>query len=141
VEGAVELLESYRGRRLLFVASGTPETELRDVVHAQGLSGYFDGVFGSPTSKPDICAAILERWGLHRAEVVMVGDSPLDLEAARATGIGFVGREAESPGAFQGLGVPVVADLHGLRAMMEDRALVMNPGAASAANVATGLDG
>jgi phosphoglycolate phosphatase-like HAD superfamily hydrolase len=136
VDGAEELLEAYSGRRLLFVASGTPQDELRDVVEAQGLSGYFDGVFGSPTSKPDICARILERWGLGREEVVMVGDSPLDLEAARATGIGFIGRETASPGVFQSRGVPVVADLRGLRAMLEDWAAVASPVAPSAAGVA-----
>lgn len=133
VEGAVELLEAYRGRCLMFVASGTPEEELRDVVQAQGLAEYFDGVFGSPATKPDICRAILDRWAVDPAEAVMIGDSPLDLEAARAVGIDFLGRAHPAPGVFEGRDVPVVRDLREVRGLLDDRVLSARPGATAGA--------
>ncbi len=133
VEGAVDLLEAYRGRCLMFVASGTPEDELRDVVKAQGLAEYFDGVFGSPAAKPDICRAVLDRWDIDPAEAVMIGDAMLDLEAARAVDIGFVGRAHTAPGVFEGQGVPVVRDLCELRGLLDDRVLSARPGATARA--------
>ena len=133
VEGAVGLLEAYRGRCLMFVASGTPQDELRDVVQAQGLSEYFDGVFGSPAAKPAICRAVLDRWDVDPTEAVMIGDALLDLEAARAVGIGFVGRAHPAPGVFARRGVPVVRDLRELRGLLDDGVALARPGATAGA--------
>nr|MCH9639382.1 HAD hydrolase-like protein [Betaproteobacteria bacterium] len=51
VPGANELIRQQAQRIPLFVASGTPETELKIIVEKRGLSPYFKEVRGSPTLK------------------------------------------------------------------------------------------
>ncbi len=92
VRGAMEFLEEYSRKILLFVASGTPETEMVEIVKAKGLGAYFRGVFGSPRLKADIVRTIFEQYALKAAEVIFVGDSLTDHAAAQQTGLFFVGR-------------------------------------------------
>lgn len=91
VPGALEFV-GRPGRRLLFVASGTPEEELRRIIAARGLASAFAGVFGSPRTKPAIIRQILLDHDLGREEIVFVGDGPSDEAASKETGVPFVAR-------------------------------------------------
>lgn len=75
-----------------FIASGTPQEELRWIVEKRNLSNKFAGVFGSPTKKLDILKNILLQTGLHAREVLMIGDSINDFEPANELGMPFLGR-------------------------------------------------
>lgn len=93
-EGVRDLLEWLRqsGTRL-FVASGSDQEELRGVVAARGLAGYFDDVLGSPMRKTDCVGAILQRVGdpvLVARNAWFVGDAVADLQAAEDHGVAFV---------------------------------------------------
>ena len=94
VDGAVEFLERYADRVLLFVASGTPEPELRELVAARGLALRFAGVFGAPATKVEILTTIASQLGIAPEELLFVGDGRQDAEAARETRVTFVGRVA-----------------------------------------------
>jgi phosphoglycolate phosphatase-like HAD superfamily hydrolase len=112
VPGARELLERRAPELPLFVASGTPEDELRHIVAARGLDGVFAGVYGTPGTKGEILRRILEQRALERRQVVMVGDARTDLDGAREAGVRFVGRvppDGRNP--FAADDVPVVSDL------------------------------
>ena len=112
VPGALEFLQANFREHALFVASGTPESELRRLVEARNLTAYFREVYGSPAGKPAILERILAMTGTPRASLVFVGDGMSDYEAAKAAGVEFIGRAR--PGGrhpFEGLGVPIVADL------------------------------
>lgn len=41
VPGTLELLEFLHGRLLAFIASGTPQDELREIVQEKGITHYF----------------------------------------------------------------------------------------------------
>ena len=111
VPGALELLQGL-GDKAAFVASGTPQDELRWVVGERGLEPYFDEVWGSPTHKPEIIEGILARKGYARNRVLMLGDGESDYRAAQATDILFVARESSHTGqSWQNVSVPVVQDL------------------------------
>lgn len=61
-----------------------------------GIAGYFDtaaGCLDVPRGKPapDMLNLILERLGGDAAEAIYVGDSPCDMEAARAAGMRGLG--------------------------------------------------
>jgi phosphoglycolate phosphatase len=113
VPGAPELLERLAASELpLFVASATPEEEVRQIVALRGLRELFDGVYGTPASKGEILRRILSERGFDRSEVVMVGDARSDLTGAREAGVRFVGRVPDgAPDPFAEEHVPVVSDL------------------------------
>ncbi|MHA2055408.1 MAG: HAD family hydrolase [Candidatus Hodarchaeales archaeon] len=96
VPGAQEFLKKYSTRIKLFVASGTPEQELRFIVKERRLDSYFKGVYGTPPTKSEIIERILAEESLNRDEVIFVGDSETDYLAATQTRIRFVAREAVS---------------------------------------------
>jgi len=112
VPGARELLQRLSGELPLFVASATPEEEVRQIVSLRGIEALFQAVYGTPATKGEILRRILDERDLDRDEVVMVGDASSDLKGAREAGVRFVGRvPTDAPNPFAGEGVPVVSDM------------------------------
>lgn len=92
-DGIRRLLDRLRGAGTrLFVASGSDQEELRRVVVARGLGGYFEDVLGSPMRKTDCVAAILRSLGGAEAAASawFVGDAVADLQAAEDHGVAFI---------------------------------------------------
>lgn len=126
VPGARELLERRCEELPLYVASGTPEDELRHIVTERGIGACFAGVFGSPATKGQILGRLLAEHGIGPGEALFVGDAMTDLEGAREARVPFVGRVA--PGEadpFAGEEVHTVADLAELDRAWEE--LVAEP--------------
>ncbi|MDP2225301.1 HAD family hydrolase [Nitrosomonas sp.] len=114
VPGAVELIRQQSGKIPLFVASGTPETELNVIVERRGLSPYFTEVHGAPALKKTIIAEILSKHALKPESVLMIGDAMADLEGAQANNTAFLGRVFPGdPNPFPEH-VKIVRDLRGL---------------------------
>ena len=114
VPGAVELIRQQSGKIPLFVASGTPETELKVIVERRGLAPYFTEVRGAPALKKTIIAEILSAHALSPESVLMIGDAMADLEGAQANNTAFLGRVFPGdPNPFPEH-VKIVPDLRGL---------------------------
>ena len=114
VPGAIELIRQQSARIPLFVASGTPEAELKVIVERRGLTRYFTGVRGAPAVKKALIADILSAHALKPESVLMIGDAMADLEGAEANGTAFLGRvHPDDPNPFPAY-VAVVPDLRGL---------------------------
>jgi len=119
VAGALEFLLAHAGRQPLFVASGTPQAELCEIVEDRGLAALFRAIYGSPTTKTEALARISRDVGGAPEELLFIGDSRQDAEAARTTGVTFVARATPSGDAFRD--VPVrVADLAELERRLPD---------------------
>jgi phosphoglycolate phosphatase-like HAD superfamily hydrolase len=116
VPGAREFLESNFETRPFYVASGTPEPELRRIVEKRGMTKYFRGVFGSPKRKDVILKEIAAAAGCPAAALTMIGDARNDYDAAKAAGCRFVGVAASS-GSFP-KGTLVLPDLTTLKAAL-----------------------
>ncbi len=110
IPGASEFLSDNHTRYRCFVASGTPEDELRRIVELRRLNTYFAGVFGTPATKEEIARRILAAHGLTRDEVIFIGDAMTDYQAALATGIDFVGITSGNKSTFP-VGTRVLPDL------------------------------
>lgn len=95
VPGAEAVLEFCLGKFDMFVASGTPQVEMREIAKKRGMDKYFKDVFGSPTTKTEIVDHILSENNLKPEELIFIGDSRNDLEAAKARGIYFIARYYE----------------------------------------------
>jgi phosphoglycolate phosphatase-like HAD superfamily hydrolase len=92
VPGVLDFLETYKGRYLFFIVSGTPEQELRDIADRRRLSPFFLEIHGSPESKEAIIEGIISRYALDSDEALMIGDGETDLLAAEKNRITFVAR-------------------------------------------------
>ena len=120
VNGAKEFLEKYHCDIDLYVASGTPEGELREIVRCREMDVYFKDIYGSPRQKGEIANSILQENGYNSSEVIFIGDSITDLNGAQDAGIGFIGRVADSGNdPFAGMGVKAIKDLNDLEGIMQ----------------------
>jgi HAD superfamily hydrolase (TIGR01549 family) len=113
VPGAYEFLSAYYRTCALFIASGTPEEEMREIIRLREMTHFFVSVHGTPASKAEIIEHICTRHGFNRRFVLMVGDAETDYEGALSAGVRFVGRVPEGQGGFL-LHVPVIPDLRTL---------------------------
>ena len=103
VKGAREFLEKYYRKLLIFVATGTPHEEMLSIVRARGEEKYYKGVYGSPQMKKDIINNILRENNLKKEEIIFIGDSINDFDAANETQVCFVGRVHDNyPDPFDG---------------------------------------
>jgi HAD superfamily hydrolase (TIGR01549 family) len=116
VAGAREYLEMSYRRLPIFVASGTPETELARIVQRRGIAQYFAGVHGAPRTKGKIIATCIREGRFEATRVLMVGDSITDYEGAQEAGAAFLGI-ARDRSAFPE-NVPLLPDLTGLERFM-----------------------
>jgi phosphoglycolate phosphatase-like HAD superfamily hydrolase len=74
-----------------FVASGTPDEEIRYIVDKKGLNDFFREIHGAPRSKTEIVRDILGRFGYDPWMCWFYGDSMSDWRAAVESGVNFIG--------------------------------------------------
>jgi HAD superfamily hydrolase (TIGR01549 family) len=98
VKGAKEFLDYCKSRYKMYIVSGTPEGEIREIVARRGLGQYFAQVYGSPENKWELIAKVLSKDSLNTDEVLFIGDSKNDLQAALQTKVRFVARAPEGGG-------------------------------------------
>jgi phosphoglycolate phosphatase len=83
--GVEETLATLPGRKV--VLSNKPERLCRRIVDGLGIAGHFEAVYGGdsfPVRKPD--PAVFRAAARAARRPLMVGDSRVDLETARAAG-------------------------------------------------------
>ena len=115
-KGASRVLASLASKRPLYLCSGTWEESLVRIVKARGWQPHFRGVYGGPRKK----AANLERAASHAGkecrEILVVGDTRDDLDAAVAKGCGFRGVKSGASD-FGNERVTLIADLSELESL------------------------
>ncbi|MDA9926932.1 HAD-IA family hydrolase [Amylibacter sp.] len=84
-DGLMDFLEQNITRKL-FVASGSDQNELREVMRVRNLDNYFVDIFGSPKKKSDIVASITVDY----PQAIMIGDAMSDFQAAQSNDIEFL---------------------------------------------------
>jgi phosphoglycolate phosphatase-like HAD superfamily hydrolase len=120
VPGAEEFLLEFAGRIPLYLASVTPEPELREILRARQLEEYFIDIFGEPpVPKADAVRAVLAREHVSASNALLVGDSPGDLQVARSTGVQFIARDSGLP--FEPPAPPLLPDMHAVAAAVRER--------------------
>ena len=95
VPGAKAFLERNYKRYEMYIASGTPQEELGQIVEGRNLSQYFKKIYGTPMTKEEIVEDICRTYGYQKEEMVFVGDASTDKNAAKNTGLLFIGRNTE----------------------------------------------
>jgi HAD superfamily hydrolase (TIGR01509 family) len=96
VRGARDLLEHLRARGLtLVVASSAGAEELHMLLKAANVDDLIEQKTSSDDAEeskpaPDIVEAAVQRSHLPKQKLVMIGDTPYDIEAARKAGVGII---------------------------------------------------
>ncbi len=96
VRGARQLLEHLRQRGLkLVVASSASGSELHGLLEAARVDDLIEAATASDDADeskpaPDIVEAAVRRSGLPEDQLIMIGDTPYDVEAARGAGVGVI---------------------------------------------------
>jgi phosphoglycolate phosphatase-like HAD superfamily hydrolase len=119
VKGAKEFLEKHYQTRPLYVASATPEEELRRIVEKRGMNSYFKAVYGAPEKKATHIRTALAELNLQAKEAVMIGDAMSDHNAAQETGTYFIGRKLAGKAAPFPEGTPIINDLTELEEVID----------------------
>ena len=94
--GAQALLEALRDdRKKLYVATSAKDAELRDLLRIAGALRLVEHSLSSDAvarSKPDpdIVQAAVAATGCRAQDVIMLGDTPYDVEAATRAGVGII---------------------------------------------------
>jgi len=92
VKGAEEFLRYFSAIVPLYVASSSPQVELKEILKARGIDGYFKGIYGTPWVKYDVFQEVMSDEKVTPELVAYVGDSNEDLAVAEKTGVFFIGR-------------------------------------------------
>jgi phosphoglycolate phosphatase-like HAD superfamily hydrolase len=88
IDGVLAFLN--RATAKLFVASGSEQKQLNTVLTKTNLNVYFERICGAPQTKDSIIREVLK--GVNsEADVVFIGDSVADIQAAWRLGIDFMG--------------------------------------------------
>ena len=90
VPGALEYIKKCYKKYKLFISTGTPTEEMKQILTGRGISQYFCDVFGSPAKKIAHINNIISRYEMIPNELIFYGDSHTDLVAAEDANIEFV---------------------------------------------------
>lgn len=96
INGAYRFLKDYYNKYLIFICSGTPEEEIKEIIAKRRMDIFFKGVYGSPKRKKDLIEEIFSSSKLNRKEILFIGDALNDYDAARSEGIVFIGVSKDS---------------------------------------------
>ncbi len=121
VKGSKEILDNYSRVCQCFVATGTPQEEIDEIIIQRGMVPYFKGVFGAPRNKNVIVREILDLYCLKPDDVIYVGDAMSDYQAASENSIRFIARIHNNESIFKGIECIKIMDLTDLgRIINED---------------------
>lgn len=134
----IETLERLKNLGVpMYVASGSDEVELREVLSQIGLATYFREIFGSPTAKDDNLKRIRAALG-DSARMMFVGDARADWEASATVGCEFY---YLSPWSADPQGMEDLRVLHGFPRLETIFDILPHLGGARTANVEAPVSG
>ena len=93
VPGVKEYLVDSNTQQLFVLVTATPQAEIEIILDRLGISSCFKKVFGAPIRKEIAVLNAMEIYGLSPNEVLMIGDSSSDLQAAKRNSISFLLRK------------------------------------------------
>jgi phosphoglycolate phosphatase-like HAD superfamily hydrolase len=112
IDESVQFVKDYHQKLRMHIVSGSDEKELQFLCASLGLADYFLSIHGSPTPKQELVGNLMREAGYRSEDVVFIGDSMNDCEAASRHNINFVGYNNE---ALKHLGVGYIDSFKNVR--------------------------
>ena len=75
VSGVTEYIKKCYGKYKLFISTGTPTNEIKEILFIRGINKYFTNVYGSPSNKKEHIKKILAEYDFSADELLFYGDS------------------------------------------------------------------
>jgi len=91
IKDSIAFIEANSDKYEMHIVSGSDGIELNKICEALDLSKYFKSINGSPTPKNQLVEELIRNNSYDKGDIVLVGDSINDLDAANANGISFIG--------------------------------------------------
>lgn len=90
VPGVLEYIKKCSTKYNLFISTGTPTNEMKQILVSKEIDKYFSEVYGSPDKKSVHISKILSKYNYHPNELIFYGDANTDIDAAEQASIPFV---------------------------------------------------
>lgn len=92
IDGAVETIkQQYENGVKLFVVTGTPTAEIKEIAKEKGIDKYFLEFCGSPKKKAIWVFELLQKYNLKPENCLFIGDAMADYNAAKECNLNFLG--------------------------------------------------
>lgn len=75
----------------MHIVSGSDQQELRKICEELDIARYFLSITGSPTPKKELVSNLINEYGYYKNELILIGDSLNDFDAATVNQIDFAG--------------------------------------------------
>ncbi len=96
IADTMQFIEKNYKKYHFYIVSGAEQNELRALCNTFKIDHFFKAIYGSPTPKVLLVKNLLEHNGTIKDEVILIGDSINDYDAARKNDIVFFGYNNES---------------------------------------------
>jgi HAD superfamily hydrolase (TIGR01549 family) len=90
VPGALEYIRKSHEHYKLFISTGTPTSEMIQILDRRNIAQLFTAVYGSPDKKNVHIKKIISKYKYKEDELIFYGDANTDIEAAEEAKIPFV---------------------------------------------------
>jgi phosphoglycolate phosphatase-like HAD superfamily hydrolase len=90
IRGSLDFIEDFYTSYDMYIVSGTPQSEIRQIAGSLNLTRKMKGVFGSPEKKEIHVDEIIKKQNYRRSDCLFIGDARADHTAAVINEIKFM---------------------------------------------------
>ena len=90
VPGVFKYIQKCYEKYNLFISTGTPTNEIKQILMGRGIVEYFIEIYGSPEKKSVHLSKIMFKYNYYPNELIFYGDAATDIDAAEKANIPFV---------------------------------------------------
>jgi phosphoglycolate phosphatase-like HAD superfamily hydrolase len=90
VPGVFKYIQKCYEKYNLFISTGTPTNEMKQILIDRGIAEYFIEIHGSPEKKSAHITKIMSKYNYHPDELIFYGDANTDINAANQASIPFI---------------------------------------------------
>ena len=96
IDGVKKYLINNKYNQDFIIVTGTPLEEINIILERLEIKNIFKAIHGSPEEKSDAVSTVIKKFNFIKSDLVLIGDSNTDYEAAISNNIDFILRVKSS---------------------------------------------